>query len=88
MSKIDLGECENLLKVHYRVNNDTSLIMIIYEKITNISTERSIQYEVYEPINITKLNLSICDNMTIDIYTPVVLSDELLNVFKDVKNMG
>ena len=88
MSKIDLGDCENLLKVHYRVNNDTSLIMIIYEKITNISTERSIQYEVYEPINITKLNLSICDNMTIDIYTPVVLSDGLLNVYNDVKNMG
>ena len=88
MSKIDLGECENLLRGHYQVNNNTSLIMIKYEKITNISTERSIQYEVYESINITRLNLSICNNVTIDIYTPVLLSEGLLKVYNDVKSMG
>ena len=48
--------------------------------------DRFIQYEVYEPINITKLNLSICDNMTIDIYTPVVLSEELLNLYRMGEN--
>ena len=75
LSKIGLGECENILKGHYQVNMNNSLIIIKFEKITNISIERSIQYELYEPIDITKLNLSICDNMTINIYTPVVLSD-------------
>ena len=88
LSKIDLGECENLLKDHYRLSRNISLIILKFEKITNISMDRFIQYEVYEPINITKLNLSICDNMTIDIYTPVVLSEELLNLYNELKNMG
>ena len=44
-----------------------------FEKKTNVSTERSLQYEVYDPFNKTKLNLSICDNTTIDIYVPIEL---------------
>ena len=70
-SIIDLGECETLLKKHYKINENISLLIIKYEKISNISTERSLQYEVYEPYNKTKLNLSICENITIDIYIPI-----------------
>ena len=66
-SVIDLGQCGNLLKNYYKINNDTSLIIIKFEKITNISSKRSLQYEVYEPFNKTKLDLSICDNITIDV---------------------
>ena len=59
-----------------------------FEKVTNISSERSLQYEVYEPYNKTKLNLSICDNITIDIYIPVILSEKLQNLFEELKGMG
>ena len=49
-----------------------------FEKVTtNISSERSLQYEVYEPYNKIKLNLSICNNITIDIYIPFILCEKL-----------
>ena len=88
ISNIELGECEYLLKNYYNININSSLIILKFEKIINISTERIIQYEIYSPINITKLNLSICNNMTIKINSPVKLSDELLNIYNDVKNKG
>ena len=59
-----------------------------FEKISNISTERSLQYEVYEPYHKTKLNLSICENITIDVYVPVVLSEKMQNLFDELKDMG
>lgn len=55
-SKIDLGECENLLKNHYHIDENASLIIVKFEKITNVSTERSLQYEVYHPFNKSKLD--------------------------------
>ena len=53
VSKIDLGFCEDILKEHYHINPNDSLIIIKFEKITNISTERTLEYEVYEPYNKT-----------------------------------
>ena len=88
LSQIDLGKCEDILKEHYHVNRNSSLIIIKFEKITNISLERTIQYEVYEPYNISRLDLSICNNMTINIYSSVTLSDGLLNLYDDLKNKG
>ena len=71
-STIDLGECENLLRNFYHIDRNVSLIIIKFEKIVDVSLERVLQYEIYEPFNKTKLDLSICDNTTIDVYTPVV----------------
>ena len=72
VSKIDLGECENLLKDFYHIDRSVSLIIVKFEKVTNVSKDRTLQYEVYEPFNKTKLNLSVCENTTISIYTPVI----------------
>ena len=87
-SVIDLGECEDLLKNHNHINKNDSLLIMKLEKITNISSERTLQYEVYEPYTKTKLNLSICSNTTIDIYTPIILSQKLQNLYDELKDMG
>ena len=47
-----------------------------------------LQYEVYEPFNKTKLNLSICENTTISVYTPVELSNKLQNLYEELKENG
>ena len=83
-STIDLGECENLLRNFYHIDSNVSLIIIKFEKIVDVSLERVLQYEIYEPFNKTKLDLSICDNTTIDVYTPVVLSEDLLNIYNEL----
>ena len=87
-SVLDLGKCETALKNYYHININDSLLIIKYEKISNISLERSFQYEIYEPYNLTKLDLSICFNTTIDVYTPVILSQKLQNLHEELKDMG
>jgi hypothetical protein len=77
LSVIDLGNCETLLKIHYKINNDSSLIIKKYEQIT-ISAKRNVQFEVYHPITKKKLDLSICDKEQIHIYVPVELTEDLL----------
>ena len=46
------------------------------------------KYEVFEPIDKKKLNLSICDNVTIDLYIPLGLSKKLGNLYNELKDMG
>ena len=87
LSVIDLGNCETLLKIHYNINNDSSLIIKKYEQLT-ISAERNVQYEVYHPVSKEKLNLSICDSETIDLYVPVELNEQLLELYEDLQNSG
>ena len=88
VSKIDLGFCEDILKEHYHINPNDSLIIIKFEKMTNISTERTLQYEVYEPYNKTKLDLTLCDNTSISIYIPLILSEELKDLYNQLKDQG
>ena len=87
LSIIDLRKCENILKNHYDINENASLIIMKYEKISNISLERALQYEVYEPYNKTKLNMSLCYG-DIDIYIPVILSEKTQKLYNELKEMG
>ena len=87
-SKIDLGECENVLRAKYNLNKSISLIMLKYEKISNSSSERNLQYEIYEPINKTKLDLSVCKDIPININVPVILSENLQGLHDKLKDLG
>ena len=88
LSKVDLGICEDRLRQNYNLNENISLIILTYEKDTEISSDRYVQFEVYESLNNTKLNLSVCEDVTIDIYIPLKLSDELLNLYNELKEQG
>ena len=89
-SVIDLGQCNNLLKNEYFPNNNDNIPFIIlkYEKVTNISFEKNIQFEVYEPFNKTKLDLSICQNVSIDVYIPSQLSDKTQKLIENLEKLG
>ena len=87
-SRIDLGECANVLREKNNLNENASFLILKYEKISNISSERYLQYEIYESINKTRLNLSVCKDIPIDIYVPLVLSEELENLYNELKSLG
>ena len=88
-SVIDLGECSNLLKNKYFPNNDNvSLILLKFEKMTKNSTEKNIQLEVYEPFNQTKLDISICRNTSIDFYIPTQLSEKTQKLIEYLEQLG
>ena len=45
-------------------------------------------YEILEPYNFSKLNLSICKELKINIYLPIILSDETKNTYENMKSLG
>ena len=51
-------------------------------------SKKDIKFEVYEPYNKTKLNLSICENVTFNTYIPLVLSKEKKNIYEHMKDLG
>ena len=88
LSIIDLSECEKKLKEKYNIAEEDSLIFIKQEKVTDKESEKNIQYECFEPYNKTKLNLSICSGVNINIYVPLTLSEEIKNMADQIKELG
>ena len=79
MTKIDLGECEILLRHTYNLLNDE----ILYIKILEIFQEEmripKIEYGIYSRLNgeLTKLNLTSCTNRKIYLSIPADNIDDL-----------
>ena len=88
ISIIDLSQCENILRKEYHINDNDSLIFVKNEKITNKASKKDLNFEVYEPYNKTKLNLSLCDDTTINIYIPMELSEETKQLYNQIKESG
>jgi len=80
ISILDLKECENKLKNHYNISNNTSLIIF---KIDNFIEEINIpivEYEIYDPITKQPLDLNICQNYPITVSYPVSIDEN--EIFK------
>ena len=88
ISIIDLGQCGTKLKNIYHLNENDSFIYIKQENISCKASEKNIKYEVYEPYNYSKVNLSICDKDNINIYVKAELSSGTKEVYQKLKEMG
>ena len=88
LSMIDLSDCEELLKTTNGINPNTPLIILKFEKLTNIASKKIIQYEIFNPNNKTKLDLSICQNNPVNIYIPIIISEKTQNLYKDLAESG
>jgi len=87
-SIIDLNECESLLKNVYSINENDSLIFIKQEKLSEKTSEKEVKYECFDPYNKTRLNLSICSGININIFVKLELSDETKSVAETLKALG
>ena len=68
---MDLGECENKLKDHYNIPvNDSLYILQIISEEEGMKIPK-LEYEVYYPLNnsknLTKLNLTVCEGIKVEI---------------------
>ena len=88
LSIIDLGECGEKLKEVNHINKDIPLIIYKLERLDSIASQKNIQYEIYNPETKERLDLSICINKKIHIYIPISLSEETLELHKDLLNYG
>ena len=74
-STIDLGVCEEILKEKYNIDKSMPLIIYKVDYFIPKTLIPVIEYEVYHPINYSKLDLSYCNN-TVNLNIPVTINEE------------
>ena len=86
VSSIDLGECEKILQKKFEIDEPLIIVKADIKRNDTVSTQ--IEYEVYNPYNLQKLNLSFCTNTKIDIYPPINLDKGIYDLAKHLKEQG
>jgi len=85
ISTIHLGNCETILKNIYGISPDSSLIILKVDYFMEEFKFPVIGYEVFDPVNKTKLNLSYCDNETVNYNIPIDIREE--DIFFIIQNI-
>ena len=80
VSTIKLGECEDILKGIYGIDKNQSLIIFKVDYYKEGLLIPIIGYEVYDPKNKSKLDLSLCNKTSINYNIPVSINED--NLFK------
>ena len=86
ISTIDLGDCELKLKKANQISEEEELIILKVDIKEGASTY--VQYEVYDPVSLEKLNLTICKEDSISIDLPVTLDEDINSLFDSLDNSG
>jgi hypothetical protein len=86
ISTIDLGDCELKLKKANQISEEEELIILKVDIKEGASTY--VQYEVYDPVSLEKLNLTICKENSISIDLPVTLDEDINLLFNSLDNFG
>ena len=80
MTRIDLGDCENLLKDDYNISRNETLYMKKIDIVEEGTKATKVEYDVYHNLfgkNLIKLNLTACENSKISIYMPYIINDNI-----------
>ena len=75
-SVIKLGECETKLKNHYKISQNESLLIFKADIPTNGISSTVVEYEVYHPITREILNMSICQDIPIEIHLSAYINEK------------
>ena len=75
LSKISFGLCEDKLKDYYNINNEELIMYKVENKVKGFNIP-IIEYVLFNQNGSIKLNLSICDNNTLEYYIPVNIDDK------------
>ena len=88
LSVIHLNECESLLRKQEGLNNDIPFIILKVDIKRNESKTNQVEYDVINPITKKKIDVSICENTTVTIFSPIDLDENTLNIYNNLENQG
>ena len=80
VTSIELGECENLLREYYKLDDEQILYIKKIDAIQEGMKIPKIEYNIYCKLfetNLIKLNLSICYKTKIDLFIPVIINETI-----------
>ena len=75
---INLNECEQILRKIYKINANETLILFKIDIFIKGLLIPIIEYEIYEPINKTKLDLNYCKNVNVNLSMTVSINENHL----------
>ena len=78
ISSIDFGECENILRKVYNINEKQKLIIFKMEYKIDDFYIPIIEYEIFHPITKELLDLKYCKNLRINISIPISIEERYL----------
>ena len=78
ISSILLGDCETKLKQQNGIDENETLIIFKIDRFEEGLKIPIIEYEIYNPINLEKLDLDICNDTKIGISIPVSIDEDCL----------
>ena len=81
LSTINLGSCETKLKTIYGIDEKLSLIVLKIDYKMEGLLIPVIGYEVYHPLNKSKLDLNYCSDTTIKINIPVSIDEDKVYLY-------
>ena len=84
ISTIDLGKCFDILKES--IQNPLKILKVDIKSDDLAST--FVQYEIYDSITGNKINLNICNNVTIKIKVKKKLGEVTKNIISNLENSG
>ena len=79
-TSLDLGDCEDRLRGIYGINKTYPLIILKIDYYSPDTLIPIIGYEIYHPINKSKLDLKYCEDILIKLNIPVTIDEK--NMFK------
>ena len=86
ISSINLGTCENILKDIYDINRTLPLIIFKIDYYSSDTLIPIVGYEIYHPINKSRLDLSYCKEILIKLNIPTSIDEN--NLYKYDPNSG
>ena len=86
ISHIDFDECEKIIQEKLGIEEPLIILSVDIKRNDTISTQ--VEYQVFNPDTLEQLNLSLCENAKIDIYTPLNLDSDTFNRVKQLKDQG
>ena len=86
LSYIDIGKCEEIIKKKFNISE--SLIILKTDIKNDDSTATYVQYEIYNPYNLEKIELDICNDTKTTIKAPTKLEDEAKLLYDNMQEQG
>jgi len=86
LSYVDIGKCEEIIKHKYNISE--SLIILKTDIKNDDSTATYVQYEIFNPYNLAKIELDICKDTTTTIKAPTILEDKAKELYDNMQEQG
>ena len=80
ITRINLGDCETLLREHYNISNNKNLYIKKLDIIQENLTIPKLEYDIYSRLsgnNLQKLNLSTCADTKVILSIPIIISENI-----------